>query len=95
MMDIEFWPGSLTLDMLTSCSACYNYEVMKLTDDQVRELARVAAASNRLEGAREDLRESVFDALDAGAPLLRVADASGIARTTILRWIDAEEIETV
>lgn len=66
---------------------------MKLNTDQERELDRLCVAANRVEGAREQLRAAVFDALDADVPVARIADATGLARTTILRWLDAEGAE--
>lgn len=64
---------------------------MNLTTDQEQRLAAVIRSANVLDGAREVLRTDIFDALDEGVSLKRVAKASGIAHTTILRWIRAEE----
>ncbi len=66
---------------------------MKLTLDQELELDRLNVAANQFEGAREALRVAVFDALDADVPVARIADATGLARTTILRWLKAEGAE--
>lgn len=78
------------MDRVTSGSVCYHYG-MKLTPEQERSLGAVAQAANVLEGAKERLRQSAFAALDEGVSLKRVAQASGVAHTTLLRWVRADE----
>lgn len=63
---------------------------MKLRTEQELELDRLSDAAGQLAAAREALRVAVFDAMDAGVPVARIADATGLARTTILRWLATE-----
>jgi DNA invertase Pin-like site-specific DNA recombinase len=64
---------------------------MILTEAQEHELASVLAANNGLAAAKEELREIVFDALAAGIPLRRVADAAGVGHATVYRWLDEDD----
>jgi DNA invertase Pin-like site-specific DNA recombinase len=66
---------------------------MRLSDEQEHKLSQVLAAGNQLDAAREQLRDVVFEALDAGIPQTRVAEASGLGRMTLWRWLNAEESE--
>lgn len=77
------------LDGVPLGSVCYHSD-MKLTPEQERSLAAVAASASVLESAKERLRQSAFAALNEGVSLKRVAQASGIAHTTLLRWVRAE-----
>jgi hypothetical protein len=70
-----------------------------LTPEQERLLNRVLMEANRLEAAKEALRRAAIEAVDAGIPLLRVAEAAGVSqkgsRTTIYRWLDEGAVTNV
>jgi hypothetical protein len=56
-----------------------------------RRLDRVVQATNRLEGAKEALRDAALDAVDAGVPQTQVAEAADIGRMTMWRWLKEDE----
>jgi DNA invertase Pin-like site-specific DNA recombinase len=55
-----------------------------------RHLDRVVQAANRLDAAKEAVREAALDAVDAGVPQTRVAEAADIGRMTLWRWLKEE-----
>lgn len=63
--------------------------ILDLTQRQ--QLDRVVDAGNRLDAAKEHLREVVFEALDDGVPLRRVAEAAGVAHATVYRWLGEDQ----
>ena len=65
--------------------------VTNLTPQQEGHLDRVAAAANRLDGAKEALRRVALDAVDAGVPQTRVAEAADVGRMTLWRWLNDSE----
>jgi O-acetyl-ADP-ribose deacetylase (regulator of RNase III) len=64
--------------------------VTKLTRDQEGQLTRVAAAANRLDGAKQGLRDVALDAVTAGVPQTRVAEAADVGRMTLWRWLNED-----
>jgi transcriptional regulator with PAS, ATPase and Fis domain len=60
---------------------------MNLTTEQHAILDEVAKARERRERAERDARRIALEALANGLPHTRVADALGITRMTIWRWL--------
>lgn len=52
-------------------------------------LAVVEDAARGVDEAQLHLRASVFQAAEAGVPISHIADAAGVQRPTIYRWIEA------
>jgi DNA invertase Pin-like site-specific DNA recombinase len=51
----------------------------------------VAAAANQFDGAKQGLRAAALEAVDAGVPQTRVADAADVGRMTLWRWLNESE----
>jgi DNA-binding phage protein len=64
--------------------------VTKLTHDQEQQLTLVAAAANRLDGAKQALKDAALGAVDAGVPQTRVAEAADVGRMTLWRWLNED-----
>lgn len=54
-------------------------------------LATVTTARVLAEGAERDLRLSVVIAHDAGVPVTELAEAAGVSRPTIYRWLERRD----
>lgn len=62
--------------------------------DRVAEQGRhLAEAKATVRQATEAVQDAVFDALDAGVPVSRVAKAAGVHRSLIYQWLDRIEHE--
>lgn len=48
----------------------------------------VAEAAARAQEAQDELRRGVQQARDAGIPIARLAEAAGVTRQTIYRWVE-------
>jgi hypothetical protein len=66
---------------------------IKLSVSQERKLVRVAQKGEQLAQAKreverttEALKKAALDAVDAGVPVQRVADAAGVHRPTVYEW---------
>jgi DNA invertase Pin-like site-specific DNA recombinase len=71
---------------------------MHLNPDQTALLKRVVKARERREKAESDGRDAALRAVAAGVPQSRVADAFGVTRMTMWRWLleqaDSEQSPT-
>lgn len=50
----------------------------------------VTAAAARADKAQAALRREVQQAKDTGVPIARLAEAAGVTRQTIYRWLDED-----
>jgi DNA invertase Pin-like site-specific DNA recombinase len=63
---------------------------MHLNPDQDALLGRVVKARKRREKAEGDGRDAALLAVAAGVPQSRVADAFGVTRMTMWRWLQEQ-----
>lgn len=80
----------------------YTYSMARpptaLSANQQRHVSRVASRGQKLADAKaaalaatEEVKDAVFDALDAGVPLARVARAAGLQRSVVYKWREGGE----
>ena len=67
---------------------------MNLSPEQHSILDEVAKARERRERAERDARRIALEAVGSGLPHTRVADAVGVTRMTIWRWLKEPEAQT-
>lgn len=58
-----------------------------MSDEELPVLAKITTAKRAKDSEHERLKELVIAAVDSGVPITRVAEAAGVNRITVYRWL--------
>ena len=64
---------------------------IELDRAQERLLRQAVRRVHEFEAARDEVHQAVLDAWEAGVPQTRIAEATGLGRQTVIRWLRGSE----